>query len=260
MVDVFEKIIENRKNGKSYVLATVVEVNGSTPRHEGAKMLILQDEMYGTVGGGRVEYEVIEEAKKMIASSSKKHTILKKYTFTGSEKDNLPMICGGEMTVFMELYSNINLHIFGGGHVGLAVSKLSDLMGYNIFIYDNRPEVLNDSFPASCNLTLLDSYENMKLDNDFGLNDCIIITTHMHLNDATVLEQLYNKGAAYVGMIGSRKKVGIVMTNLKDKGCSEDALNKVHSPIGLKIASETPAEIAVSIIGEIIKVMKDENK
>ncbi|WP_320042419.1 XdhC family aldehyde oxidoreductase maturation factor [uncultured Desulfobacter sp.] len=152
------------------------------------------------------------------------------------------------------------LYIFGAGHVGFQLAKMANLVDFTCVVTDDRAEFANESrFPHSAQIRVLDDFSNAFDGLDIDGNAYIVILTRGHLHDQTVLEQALKTDAAYIGMIGSKKKKKQIYDNLMEKGVAQAQLEQVYAPIGLKIKAETPAEIAVSIMAELIKI-RAENK
>lgn len=252
MSEFIERIAELKKQGTAFCIATVVGSQGATPRKAGARGLIFPDgKLEGTVGGGNIELEAIEFAQHILKS---KQPLLKKF-----ELDNLEvggMTCGGTMTIFFEpVLPDRTLTIFGGGHVGRAVARVASEAGWRIRIIDERDGVLAPQFfPQQAEL-IREKYSSYIRDQNFGPNDWLVIVTPKHGNDEAVLEAVISSPAAYIGMMGSPKKVKEVMDNLQRKGIPKAMLQKVHAPIGLNIGTETPGEIAVAIVAEMLAVL-----
>ncbi len=157
--------------------------------------------------------------------------------------------------------SSDTLYIFGAGHVGLHLAKMADLLDFPYIVVDDRQEFANaQRFPNARAIQVPAQFERAFTTLDVDDSSIIVIMTRGHLHDQTILEQALNTQASYIGMIGSRRKRNQIYTNLKTKGISEDTLSKVFSPIGLEIHSETPAEIAVSIMAQIIQVRGQNQK
>ena len=152
------------------------------------------------------------------------------------------------------------IFLFGAGHVSMFVAQLAKMVGFGITLVDDRPEFANkERFPGADKILITDfmqAFEHLKISK----NSYILIITRGHLHDKTVLEQALGTKAAYIGMIGSIKKRNLIYKHLMDKGFSKDKLEKVYSPIGIDINAETPEEIAVSIVGELIKKRAPEKK
>ncbi len=256
-----KKMNELLTQNRSFVVCTVVERFGSTPRDIGAKMLVLSDEIYGSIGGGKIEAEVIEHAKKMIEKSIA--VDLKEYSLLDGSTDNEEgMICGGKLKVFFELIAlNPKLYVFGAGHIGYEVAHLGKDAGFDVVVWDDRGEYANkDRFPFA-KVLCVPIKDLFKLIDDkkivFDNKSYIVIVTRNHLYDADILGKVIDSDAKYIGMIGSLKKVSAVFNKLEAQGIPKDLLKKVYSPIGLDISAQTPFEIAISIIAEIIAVRRN---
>ncbi len=168
------------------------------------------------------------------------------------------MICGGTMSLFFEPVTPSRvLTIFGGGHVGRSLARIANEAGWQIRVVDEREGIFeNDYFPENAELTQ-DSFDNFLAHTEFGSNDWIAIVTPRHKNDEQVLEAMIHSSVAYIGMMGSPKKVKEIKTNLIEKGISPEDLNNVHAPVGLNIGTETPGEIAISIVSEMLALLND---
>lgn len=247
---IVKKAIEEVERGKELAIATIIDAKGSTPREAGAKMVVLADgSTYGTVGGGSLEKRVIELCLEAI-DDGKSHRVHLPLNAEGVE-----MICGGEVDVFIEVYKNRpKLLIAGGGHVGYAIYEMAALLDFDIVVFEDREEFLTkDRFPKASELVLGDMKDNLK-DYPIDDNTYITIVTRGHAYDEECLEVVVGSDAKYIGAMGSKKKVITMMNNLKDKGIAQEQLDKAYAPIGLKLSNETPEEIAVSIISEILLI------
>ncbi len=252
MSELIERIAELKKQGKSFCIVTVVDSQGATPRKAGARGLFFPDgSLEGTVGGGNIELEATQIAQQVLKS---KDPLLRKFDLENLEVGG--MICGGSMTLFFEpVLPDQMLTIFGGGHVGRAVARVAYEAGWRVRVIDEREGVLDPQFfPEQAEL-IVDNYLKYISNSNFGSNDWIVIVTPKHKHDEQVLESVIHHSAAYIGMMGSPKKVKEVMASLKAKGISDDILKKAHAPVGLNIGTETPGEIAVSIVGEMLAVL-----
>lgn len=171
--------------------------------------------------------------------------------------NSVPIIhtCNLEEFIIEPCLSPDTLYIFGAGHVGLQLANMADLLDFPYIVVDDREEFANaQRFPNARAIQVPNQFDRAFTTLDVDEASIIVIMTRGHLHDQTVLEQALNTPASYIGMIGSRRKRNQIYTNLKEKGISKDALSKVFSPIGLEIHSETPAEIALSIMAQIIQV------
>jgi xanthine dehydrogenase accessory factor len=257
MEDIFEEIARIRSEGGSAALATVINVKGSTPRGEGSKMLIRSDStIFGSIGGGSLEAQVCQEAIEVIKENRSK---LLHFDLTGKEIAQEGMICGGNMDVFLEpIVSQPTIYIFGAGHISFSISKIAKISGFKVVVVDDRPEFANpERFPEADQIIAQD-FEAVFPGLKINKSSYIVIVTRGHLQDQKVLEWAVKTEAKYIGMIGSRKKNEAVFSNLQSKGIPMKLLNSVHAPIGIDINAETPEEIAVSIIAEVIKIRREQ--
>lgn len=255
MNDIYQEIVRVKTEGEEAALVTVVSATGSTPREEGAKMLVKPDgSILGTIGGGSLEAQVIEEAVRVIKQAKPKRLHM---SLTAKEAEEAGMICGGELEVFIEpILTPPTLYIFGGGHISLPLAKMGKLLGFNIAVVDDRADFAHpERFPEADTILAEDftkSFPKIKIDK----SSYIVIVTRGHQHDELVLEWAVGTPARYIGMIGSKTKVKTIYSHLLAKGISKEQLDRVHSPIGLEIEAQTPEEIAVSILAEIIKVRR----
>ena len=240
--------IQTVDSGTSCCLATVTSVNGSGPRHNGSKMLIYQSgDFDGTIGGGAFEYHIIEQAKKCLQLGKSTKIVVNLTTELG-------MCCGGKMEVFLEvLHPPEQLIIYGGGHVGRALSTLANLTSYKVTVIDSREQWIDPhDFPEGVNCIYADPITAIdKL--PFGIHTSHFITTHSHAVDQQILMKIYNRNCKWLGMIGSKTKRIKFLTRFKASGIDPQNLSHLHSPAGLEIGAETPMEIAISIMAEIIQ-------
>lgn len=253
MSDIFQKIVEFKSEGKSFCIVTVVAASGSTPRSAGAKGLIFPDgTIKGTVGGGSIEAEAIKTALSVL---EKGEPLLKEYRLDTLESE---MYCGGSMTLYFEpVLPAPRLFIFGGGHVGRAIAHAAQLLEWQITIIDHRETAIDRAlFPENTKLICAD-YEEYLKKYSFSKLDWIVITTPQHKYDESVLERVVTQDVAYVGMLASNTKINVISDNLKRKGIDEKYLKRVYSPIGLNIGTETPGEIAIAIMAEMLAVRND---
>jgi len=260
--EVIKAIADLSHKGEPFAVGTVIETEGSTPAKVGAKIVVTcSGRMAGTVGGGRVENEFIKDAQAdLLEGKSKIHSYsLGSCDLTGgSSLDDvkpLDSFCGGYMRIFVEVAASHGrrLVIFGGGHVSLPLARMAALLGFRTTIIDSRPEFANrERFPDS--EIICDDFVNVSKTIEFTKDSIIVIMTPDHTFDLDVLENVARRGkqAAYIGMIGSRKKVKTVFNILKDRGVPVADLARVRTPIGLDLGAVTPEEIALSIISEII--------
>ncbi len=254
MEAIFEGIAEAGRKGQPVALVTVVRARGSVPRHEGSKMLVYPDgSILGSVGGGEMEARAIAEA---LAALKEGRPRLVDYTLV-NPKEGDPGICGGEVTMFVDpLIPPPTLLIVGAGHVGRAVAFLGRWLGFRIVIYDDRPDYATSEAVADADRRLTGPLDEALKDVQFTPDTYIVAVTRSYPMDVALLRQVLDVPAAYIGIMGSRRRVLEVFKALRDEGVPEEKLARVHGPIGLELNAETPEEIAVSILGEIIMLRR----
>jgi len=257
MLEILKEALGRIDRGETIALVTIVEAKGSTPREVGAKMIVNKDGLVdGTIGGGITEVKVIEETKQALREGEGK---LLNYHLTKEQAAlDEGAICGGEMKIFIDiLQPKEGVLIFGAGHIAVCVSKLAKTVGFKVTIIDDRKEFANqDRFPEADEI-IVEEIEDALAHLNITPSTYIIILTRGHLKDEEVLGSVIRSNAAYIGMIGSRKKNATVFRHLEGQGISQDELAKVHAPIGIDIKAQTPEEIAVSIMAEIIQVRRN---
>lgn len=247
---IMKKALELIEKGKNVATVTIVDTKGSTPRESGTMMLVLEDgSIVGTIGGGILEKHIIDISVDSIKNNENKFVSL------NLEQDELKMICGGACDVFINVHkSRPKLLIAGGGHVGHALFKTASNLNFDIVIFEDREELLNDGrFEGAYDLITGRIDEELKK-YPIDRNTYIVITTRGHEYDQSGLEAVLDSDARYIGVIGSKRKVTTMMNNIKEKGISVDKLKNIYSPMGIKIDDGSPEEIAISIIAEILLV------
>ncbi len=251
MSELIERIAELKKSGATFCFITVVGTTGTTPRKAGARAIVFSDgRSEGTVGGGSIEVEAFRQALLVLKSGK---PLLKEYHLEQLEAG--AMVCGGSMSLFFEpVLPERRLTIFGGGHVGRALARVAQEAGWKITVVDERAGVLDAQFfPPGADLVCA-AYPEFIARQQFSEHDWLVIVTPQHKNDEQVLEAIINSPARYIGMMGSVNKVRDVFKQLQQKGIEPTLLDKVYTPIGLNIGIETPGEIAVSIVAEMLSV------
>lgn len=255
MLDIYQEIVNLVSKGGRAVLATVISSHGGAPRSAGTKMLVRGDStIVGTIGGGRVEHIVREKAMGVMNSGEAEVV-----HFDLSGEEDLPgMICGGQMDVFLEpVLPQETLYLFGAGHISQSVAAMAKSLGFRIVVIDPRAEYNNtDCFPTGDSL-MVDDYPNVFSQLNMDGASYIVILTPGHASDGQCLEFAVGNEVKYIGMIGSQKKVKEIKEHLLQKGVSRQRLDRVHAPIGIAIGAESPEEIAISILAEIVKARRE---
>lgn len=250
-MDVFEELVRLRKLGQKCALATIVQVNGSIPSFESAKMLIREDgSIAGTIGGGCVEAEVWNAAREVIETGRPRH--LNFNLGEDAAYDN-GLICGGQLNVFVEpVNPSPRVFIFGAGHISKSISKIAGIAGFETSVIDNREQFANhERFPEAGEI-FADEYEEVFPRLQINSLSYLIIVTRGHRDDMRVLRWAVTTPARYIAMIGSKRKAIAVVKELEKEGISRQAFDRVYSPMGLEIGAITPEEIAVSVVAEMI--------
>lgn len=256
IANVWEEIAAALTARRALVVATVVKATGSVPRRTGAKMLVHPDgSTQGTVGGGLFESLIVRDALEALAQGQ---SVTRGYSFNpeGAGPQAFGAVCGGKVEVFLEvILPPYRLLIVGGGHCGRALARMASLLDFAIIVADDRADYARpEEFPypnVEGVLHLPPDYEGLPTPDE---NTYVALVSKGYITDEAALRRLLDAPAAYIGMIGSRRKRDLVFDNLRADGIPEEALARIHAPIGLEIGAETPEEIAVSILAEIIQV------
>lgn len=250
MSDLYKQIAEALERGESVALCTITEARGSTPRHAGSKMLVYEDGRFiGTVGGGELEHRVLQEA--ILAIDKGKPTKLN-YSMTDPARGD-PGVCGGQVEVFVEpILPQEKVVVIGGGHVGKAVAHLAKWLGFWVVVSDDRAEFCTPEMNPDADEFFPVPMEELPKHLNINRNTHLLLTTRGSNIDVSGLPSLLASKARYIGVIGSKRRWAATARSLKEKGISDEAISRIHSPMGLELNAETPEEIAVSIMAEII--------
>ena len=255
-MDVFEEVVRLRRLGQKCALATIVQVRGSIPSYESAKLLVREDgSMAGTIGGGCVEAEVWNAAREVIETEKPKHL-----TFNLGQDaayDN-GLICGGQLDVFVEPVLPLPYaFIFGAGHISKSLSKVATLAGFATVVVDNRAAFANrERFPEAAEVHAAE-YEEVFPALSISANSYVIIVTRGHRDDMRVLKLAASTPARYIAMIGSKRKVLNVVRELEREGFPREIFEHIYAPMGLDIGAISPEEIAISVAAEMIAVRRN---
>lgn len=262
MTKITETMAQLRRAGQPFVLVSITGGSGSMPRHTGAYMLVREDgSTLGTVGGGVLEAQAIQQAMQVFEERTDRDLT---FSLTNAQAADAEMICGGSGTLHFAYDTEGHrvpdipeqagmLYIFGGGHVGLALARAAQLVDLPVTVLDDRAAYTDRAQAAGAEAILLDGFDCIPA-LEIGRQDLIAIVTRGHLGDADVLRWAIEQNAGYIGMIGSHRKCRMLYERLMEQGVSPSKLQPVHAPIGLAIGAETPGEIAISILAEMIQV------
>ncbi len=252
MRDVLERINKLANEGKTFAVATIVSHTGSVPRRV-AKMVIESDgATVGTIGGGCVENEVAAQALKLL-KNGEKGVHVSSYNLVEEEFDGVGMNCGGKIDVAIEIMEQtVKLVIIGSGHLAQALSTMAKMLDFEIAVVD--PMAKKESFPEAAQVVSEFVEKGLPKINVDQSSYVVILTRHK--DDIPALKSSLKTNAAYIGMIASRRRAALVFDQLLKEGFNKDQLRRVYSPVGLDIGAETPEEIAMSILGEIVKLRR----
>jgi xanthine dehydrogenase accessory factor len=254
-MDIYEQIVELRREGRRGAVATIVNVRGSIPSFQTAKMLVRDDgSIVGTIGGGCVEADVWQAAREVM-ESEKPRTL--KFDLNQDPKYDTGLVCGGTLEVFVEpILPPALLYVFGAGHVAFNLCTAAGNAGFDVIVTDDRSSyATKERFPAAREVHALDFDEATK-QLDPNESSYIVIVTRGHRDDMRLLRWAVQTRARYVGMIGSKRKVIEISKTLQSEGLSAKLFERVHAPVGLDIGAVTPEEIAVAITAELIAIRR----
>jgi xanthine dehydrogenase accessory factor len=247
---VYEALLTAQTSGEAIALATVIKVQGSVPRHEGSKMLVRADgSCVGTIGGGKMEALVIAEAQAALHDGQ---TRTPSYALNDLQAGD-PGICGGTVQVFIEpILTAPLLVVIGGGHVGKALAELGKWLGYRVILSDDRAEYCNPDYVAGLDGYVVCKPSDVPSQVKLSPRSYIAAVTRGLPVDMELIPALLASDAAYIGLIGSRRRWALTVKALREqRGLTNDQLARVRAPIGLELNAETPKEIAISIMAEI---------
>lgn len=254
-MDLFSEIVRLRKAGQKCALATIVEVNGSIPSYESAKILVREDGSFlGTIGGGCVEAEVWNAAREVIDTEKPRH--LNFNLGQDAAYDN-GLICGGQLNVFIEaIVPQPHAFIFGAGHISKSLAKVTSMAGFGVTVIDNRESFANRERFPDVEEVVAGEYEDTFPALNINSSSYIVIVTRGHRDDMRVLRWAITTEARYISMIGSKRKVIAVVREFEKEGLPREAFDRIHAPMGLEIGAITPEEISVSVAAEMIAVRR----
>lgn len=249
-MSIFQALLQLEQDNKAAALCTIIRSNGSTPRHTGSKMLVYPDgSITGTVGGGELENRVIAGALQAIAAGRPR---LLEYNMADPGRGD-PGVCGGQVEIFVEpILPKPTLVVIGAGHVGKAVAHLAHWLGFIVVVSDDRVDFCTPEFVPDADSYLPIAMADLPNQMDINPWTYLVLTTRGVNVDIEGLPALLDTPAAYIGVIGSQRRWATARKELAAIGVPPEKMERVRSPIGLELNAETPEEIAVSIMAEII--------
>ena len=246
---VWDMMARWRAERRRFVLATVIEARGFTPRKGGTHMLVADQETHGTIGGGAIEQVVIDEARALLARGGT--TMVRRHL-----TQELGMCCGGEMAVFLEVIeTGAKLVVFGAGYIAKPLAAIAAGCGFEVTVVDEREEwAIEERFPTA---TLhVGSTESFACDWQTDGSEFAVVVTHDHALDQKLVQHLLGRPLRFLGMIGSLPKRRKFALRLRARGFSEADIARLHTPLGVDIGAATPEEIAVSVVAQLVAVRR----
>ena len=250
-MNIFTEAAKLEEQNCPFAMAQIVDSRGSTPRHS-AQMLVRADgSIVGTIGGGMVERKVIEESLQAL-QERKPRLFHGRMARNGA--DAVGSDCGGAMSVFISVHGmRPRLVLIGAGHVNRAIAQSAALLGFDIAVADIYRESLNpELFPPSTTLLHAESFGAAVEALDIRPDNFVLIATNNQ--DREALDKLIEQPIAWLGLLASRRKVQLFLHQLREKGVAEEHIARLHAPVGYNIGAETPQEIAISVLAEILQV------
>ncbi len=247
---VYRELDEALARGETVALVTILKTSGSTPQKAGAKMVVGRDgRLRGTVGGGCVEADILWRARQAI---EKRKCEVLDYDYNADDEEN-GLICGGKVTVFIEpVLPPPRLFIVGAGHVAMPLSRIAKIAGFEVVVLDDRVKYANrERFPEA-DAVEAGPIEELAAKFTYGDNAYVVIVTRGHTSDEEALRAFVRRETAYLGLIGSVTKAEKILDRLEKEGFPRERLGEVHSPMGLDLGGNSPGEIAISIIAEML--------
>ncbi|HIC22030.1 MAG TPA: xanthine dehydrogenase [Planctomycetes bacterium] len=256
MLEVLREAARIIEMGQKAALATIISTTGSTPGKEGAKMLVRADgSTVGTVGGGCTEADIWRISMEVMAAGT---AMRKSFRLTAATVAETGLLCGGEFEVYIEPIGAPSVIILGGGHIATALVKVLSTLDWRITVIDDRSDFAHpERFPLADEV-LCRPFEECLEGVCVTANSCIVVVTRGHQHDELALSRALETSAGYIGLIGSRGKIGAIVKNLRESGVSTANLERVRAPMGIPIGSRTPEEIAISICAELIGLHRGE--
>jgi xanthine dehydrogenase accessory factor len=250
-MDIYEQIVQLRREGRRGAVATITNVRGSIPSFQTAKMLVRDDgSIAGTIGGGCVEAEVWQAAREVMEQEKPRSLT---FNLNNDPKYDTGLVCGGTLEIFIEpVLPPALLYIFGAGHVAYNLYKVATIAGFDVTVIDDRESYANRERFAEAREVIAADFDAVTERLNVAEGSYIVIVTRGHRDDMRILRWAVDARARYLGMIGSKRKTISIYKELEKQGIPAEKFAQVHAPVGLEIGAVTPEEIAVAIVAEMI--------
>ena len=249
MEELLQAQLEAQRAGETYAVVTIVESSGSVPRKNGKLLVFSDGRTLGTVGGGPAERRARQDA---LAAMDKGENRFLHYDFPAPDGVG----CGGRLSVLVEVFQpKPLLVVFGGGHVGTSLQRLAKPTGFRVLLLDDRPEAeIPEAVKLADRFVRVPSVEQDILAAQIPAGAFFVLCGHDHAVDGEALAAALQKSPRYIGMLASRRKIAALFSKLEARGVSSAQLRLVHAPIGLDLGGETPQELAVGILAQLLLV------
>jgi len=258
MDSIYQYVAKLEQEGREFAVCTVIDAQGSSPGRTSFKMIVLPDgTQHGTVGGGKLELTVLGAARDAIAEGKSRVVT---FDLSQNGKDSLGMLCGGQVTLYIEYVgSRPLLYIYGAGHVGRFLATFASLVGFEVTVLDDRPDVATPGRLPDVHHFLTGDFVELVRTTAYGPQGYHVILTDKHVSDERVLQALLERKVdnRYIGMIGSRSKTLEVFRRLVAAGTGKEDLARVYAPVGIDHGGQTAEEIALAICAELVAVRHD---
>ena len=258
MDSIYQYVAKLEQEGREFAVCTVIDAQGSSPGRTSFKMIVLPDgTQHGTVGGGKLELTVLGAARDAIAEGKSRVVT---FDLSQNGKDSLGMLCGGQVTLYIEYVgSRPLLYIYGAGHVGRFLATFASLVGFEVTVLDDRPDFATPARLPDAHHFLTGEFVELVQTTAYGPQGYHVILTDRHVSDERVLQALLERKVdnRYIGMIGSRSKTLEVFRRLVAAGVGKEDLARVYAPVGIDHGGQTAEEIALAICVELVAVRHD---
>jgi len=258
MDSIYQYVAKLEQEGREFAICTVIDAQGSSPGRTSFKMVVLPDgTQSGTVGGGKLELTVLGAARDAIAEGKSRVVT---FDLGQNSKDSLGMLCGGQVTLYIEYVGcRPLLYIYGAGHIGRFLATFASLVGFEVTVLDDRSEFATPGRIPDAHHFLTGEFVELVQTTAYGLQGYHVILTDRHVSDERVLKALLERRLdnRYIGMIGSRSKTLEVFRRLEAAGVGREDLARVYAPVGIDHGGQTAEEIALAICAELVAVRHD---